>query len=274
VVPNLFPVVSDPQRGAGAVGNRFFQSKRAAGVHEVVIETPIHNQELTTRHPALVNLMLKTWRRRLIALMSRPEIQHVVVFKNKGRDAGNSLDHPHSQIVGLNFVPAEVRRRVQTARRFHRRSGNCLVCEAVNEERRAGARVVYEADRLLAFEPFAAGWVGETLLVPLNHSASYTAAADDQLEALGEGIVRVLQGTAESYDDPPFNLVLHTAPKPYASDRALHWYVQLIPRLGQWGGFELGTGVRINPIAPKGVAQDLWTTRMPVPRGSRRRRVR
>jgi UDPglucose--hexose-1-phosphate uridylyltransferase len=67
--------------------------------------------------------------------------------------------------------------------------------------------------------------------------------------------------------DPPFNLVLHTAPNPeaYGSERGLwqtlawdyHWHLELLPRLTQVAGFETGTDFYINPVAPEEAARFL-----------------
>ncbi|MBI2911149.1 MAG: galactose-1-phosphate uridylyltransferase, partial [Chloroflexi bacterium] len=248
VVPNLYPAVS-PARAASSNAGRFFRSQTATGVHELVVETPFHNQELPDREPSTI--LLDAFQHRLRALEARPASRHVVIFKNKGVDAGTSLPHPHSQIVALDFMPAEVRRRVQVARRYYRNSGGCLLCAVVEEERRAGARVVFERDGFFAFAPYASGSAGETLLVPRTHTSSFTSASSDVCEGLGRSLITLLRRLREAFDNPAYNLVLHTAPKRWLSDPALHWYWQLSPRLTRTAGFELGTGLRVNPMAPE-----------------------
>jgi UDPglucose--hexose-1-phosphate uridylyltransferase len=36
-----------------------------------------------------------------------------------------------------------------------------------------------------------------------------------------------------------------------------HWHIELIPRLTKIAGFECGTGVYINPVAPETAARQL-----------------
>ena len=254
VVPNLFPAVVPQTDVAGSVRDGLFRAKPAAGVHEVVIETPLHDQELRARDSGQAYLTVLAYQLRLEALLTQRDIQHVAIFKNKGAEAGTSLAHPHSQIVGLNIVPPAVRLRVQTARAHRRSTGLCLICDLISREREAKARIVRDDDGFVAVEPYAAAAAGETLLLPEDHAPSFTAASKGQLERFAASLVSLLEALGRGFDDPPFNILLHTAPKRWLGDPALHWYLQLTPRLNRIAGFELGTGLRINPLAPEDAA--------------------
>lgn len=250
VVPNLYPVVS-AMRTKGRPG----RVRPAGGVHEVAVETPRHNQELPDRDPGQVILLLEAIQRRMRELEGRPATRHMVVFKNRGLEAGTSLDHPHSQIVALDFVPSEVRQRVRIARRHLRSSGSCLLCAVVEDERRDGERIVFERGGFVAFAPYASSFAGEVLLVPLTHAPSFTTVSSEDCERLATSLIDLLRRARAAFNDPPYNLVLHTAPKHWRDDAALHWYWQLTPRLTRQAGFELATGVNINPMLPEDVAR-------------------
>jgi UDPglucose--hexose-1-phosphate uridylyltransferase len=62
-----------------------------------------------------------------------------------------------------------------------------------------------------------------------------------------------------AFDSPPFNLILREAPKPWRLDPALHWYLEVIPRLTQLGGFELATGITVNALTPEAFAKAIST---------------
>ena len=64
--------------------------------------------------------------------------------------------------------------------------------------------------------------------------------------------------------DPSNNLVLHQSPHPERARRRwpgfeafAHWYLEIIPVLTHVAGFEWGTGVYINPVAPESAAKFL-----------------
>ncbi len=117
VFPNLYPIVSKPDEtmemlpGARPVG----------GAHEVIVETPRHDQEMAQRTPEELELTLQAYRERLNALLTQPGIRYVSVFRNKGAMAGSSLAHPHSQIIALSYVPAAIANTVRRWRRHHTR---------------------------------------------------------------------------------------------------------------------------------------------------------
>ena len=77
----------------------------AAGACEVVLFSPDHDESLSTL-PADAGAQ---GRRPLgganEALLARPEIEYVLVFENRGREVGATIDHPHGQIYGYPFVP-------------------------------------------------------------------------------------------------------------------------------------------------------------------------
>jgi UDPglucose--hexose-1-phosphate uridylyltransferase len=55
-------------------------------------------------------------------------------------------------------------------------------------------------------------------------------------------------------DDPPYNLVVHSAPPGEEGCRYFTWHLQIVPRVSTPAGFELGTGVSVNPSRPESTA--------------------
>ena len=55
--------------------------------------------------------------------------------------------------------------------------------------------------------------------------------------------------------DVAYNVVFHTAP--HRDSSQYHWHVHVIPRATSLAGFEQGTGVMINIVAPELAAQQL-----------------
>jgi UDPglucose--hexose-1-phosphate uridylyltransferase len=246
VIPNLYPVV-EPAEAADS-------GHRVSGVHEVVVETPRHDERLEDRDIESITLLLETYQARLRDLEARPATRYVQVFKNHGLEGGASLEHPHSQIVALDFIPVGVRRERARASRYLREKGACLLCAMLEEERRLRDRLVFQTEGFVAFAPFASRWAGEVFLVPAAHQASFGDVASDEASGLAGGLKTLLTRLRDVFGAPAYNLVLHTsAGTRYA--QALHWYWQLTPRLGREAGLEIGTGLRVNSWAPEDVAR-------------------
>jgi UDPglucose--hexose-1-phosphate uridylyltransferase len=53
---------------------------------------------------------------------------------------------------------------------------------------------------------------------------------------------------------PPLNMWVRTAPRDAAS---FCWRIEIMPRLAQLAGLEIGTGVHLNALAPEDAAERL-----------------
>ena len=77
-----------------------------------------------------------------------------------------------------------------------------------------------------------------------SFNAFFTRALADLLRiALGKLYVGL--------HDPAYNLIIRSAPVKEISNDYLHWYVTIIPRLSRTAGFEMGSGMYINPALPE-----------------------
>jgi UDPglucose--hexose-1-phosphate uridylyltransferase len=57
--------------------------------------------------------------------------------------------------------------------------------------------------------------------------------------------------------DPSYNLLLRTSPVGDEDVRYLHWYIVIVPRMSTPAGFEMGSGIYINSVAPEQSASEL-----------------
>jgi UDPglucose--hexose-1-phosphate uridylyltransferase len=256
VVPNKFPALGrDGRLGTQAQG--IYTMAAARGRHEVVIETPCHNADLALMSRQAVAAVIATYRQRYDELMRQSDIRSVVVFRNYGRAAGASLRHPHSQIIALAMVPPGIEAREAWGRRQYDATGACVCCEIVAFELEDRRRLVLESDRFVAFVPFAAASPFELWLVPKRHQASFAEIGEDEQADLANLLGCALRRLRCALADPPYNTVIETASKDDAGAPHLHWYLRIVPNLVTPGGFELGSGLTINPSVPEDDAATL-----------------
>ena len=260
VVPNKFPALNrgttPPKRSRG-----IFEWMEGIGVHEVIIENPDHDKELVDLAPAQVTDVLLVMQQRLRAIEEDLHYQYVQLFKNKGKEAGASLSHPHSQLVATPIVPKRVKEEVYGAERLFRSFKECGFCRIVREEQAARERLVYQNRHFAVITPFASRFPFEMALFPLRHMPLFTAMRKDEVESLGEALKAILTGLRVTLGDPAYNMVLHKAPNPALSfktwpgiDTYFHWHIEIFPILTKVAGFEWGTGYYINPVPPETAA--------------------
>src|SRR3954452_7654569 len=78
-----------------------------------------------------------------------------------------------------------------------------------------------------------------------------------QIVDLSITLQRVLVKFDRTLENPPYNLVLHSAPVQDAPQPDYHWHIELIPKLTNVAGFEWGTGFYTNPTPPEEAAKFL-----------------
>lgn len=253
VVPNRYPALR-PDAPFEEGGDDFFSRFGGNGVHEVVIDTPIHNREMADMDDREVEGVLQVYRQRYRALKVHRRVKLIIIFKNKGTVAGTSLAHPHSQIVATPVEPPLARRRFNVARTYYAAGGRCLYCNILEKERADGRRVVMETERFLVFHPFASRWPFETWILPKLHRSSFGDASAEELEELAPVVRSVLRALQQKLGDPDYNFVLHSAPTKDSVKPYFQWHMQIVPRLTTAAGFEIGSGMYINTALPEETA--------------------
>ena len=228
----------------------------AVGHHEVIIESRTHEDDLSLAGGAQVRAVVEAYRARYRALATVPG-GVVVIFRNHGARAGTSQSHPHSQIIATPVVPIEIRHRYDVAIRHYDDNGTSLYSDALSAELDDGRRIVYAGERLVAFQPFASTVPHETWITPRAGAASFGLADDATLDEFAITLRAVLAGLRSVLADPAYNLVVYSAPIGDEDQAYFVWHCRIVPRLSTTAGFELGTGMRINPSTPEQTASVL-----------------
>jgi UDPglucose--hexose-1-phosphate uridylyltransferase len=262
LVPNRYPALS-PVEGDGDAGEGLRRRMAATGSHEVLIETPRHEENLAEMAPEHIAALLRICRDRMAELLADERIRHVMLFKNHGARAGASLSHSHSQLVALPAAPKYVLDELAGAARHFGETGRCLFCTMADEEEAAGERLVEATGRFTAQTAWAPRKPYETWVIPRNHSARFETADDGELADLARLLKRLLTRFNRLLHTPPFNLVLHTAPKDGEHDASYHWHLELLPEFTWIAGFEWGAGVYISHVSPETAAAQLRSVEMP-----------
>lgn len=246
VVPNRYPAFDGPGRLQVEHLGPLFAQAPATGRHEVVVLTPEHAASWADLSDAQASLVMTAIRDRLAAHADDGDVRYSQAIVNHGRAAGASLSHPHGQLLGVPFVPGELVDEIAGFRRF---TGGCLLCATVQAERQAGHRMIADRPGVAVVAPWWSGSPFEVLLVPTVHEGHLHEAEPTELATVGLALRDVLAALRDRLGDPAYNIVFHTLP--HRADDPFHWHVHVIPRLQTEGGFEHGTGVPINVVAPE-----------------------
>lgn len=187
-----------------------------APIHEVIIHSQDHHKNFDTLPISQVVQILKMYQKRYLLHHHRGQ---VYIFHNRGEAGGESLPHPHSQLV---VVSKEVEMQIPKLPEI---------------------RSDIETNHFILTCPAVSQWPDEVWIVPAIRNKSFGEITDEEISDLATILQRLIQLFDIRYKKEfPFNFYIYPG---------TDWYLRLIPRIKTLGGFELGTNVYVNTQDPK-----------------------
>ncbi len=255
VVPNRFPALQ-PYDSLKRSAEGIYDRMTGVGYHEVLIESPSHENTYADLSEEQIQEILWALRDRMVELRKDRRMRCIMIFKNWGYEAGASIEHPHTQIIALPIVPKRVQEELQGAARYYDFRERCVYCDMIQQEAKSELRVVAENDTFLSFMPFAARFPFETWIMPKEHTPFFSDIQKNEVTALSGIVKKTFSLLKRALKDPPYNFVIHTTPFESNEDTTYyHWHLEIMPKLTKVAGFEWGTGFYINHTPPE-VAAD------------------
>jgi UDPglucose--hexose-1-phosphate uridylyltransferase len=230
------------------VANRYPFVPEGGGWQEVLVDTPRHGVDLAsmTREERVAALTL--YRDRLAAAYERSPGAEVHLFRNQGRDAGSSRAHPHGQLVALEGATTPGRTQLEAAQCQAYAAGAPIIDRSVRGETDAEYHVA-RGLHLVAWVLHAPLDPGHLRIAPVERAASFSTASAGLLIELAEllgALAACLPGVAGTSDH---NLLFHDHGN-HPDDPALHWHLELRPRVSRLAGFEQMSATGVSSSDP------------------------
>jgi UDPglucose--hexose-1-phosphate uridylyltransferase len=261
VVPNKYPALRiEGELEREGVG--MFDIMNGVGAHEVIIDTPDHFRDMASLTRAETEEVIWAYLARSIDLRKDKRFKYILIFKNYGKSAGASLEHPHSQLIALPIIPKRVHEEIDGASRYYEYKERCVFCDIIREEQEEKLRIIYDGKHFLAFCPYVSRFPYEVWILPKKHQSDFTSldrnALPDFAAALRDSLARI-KGLLQ---DPSYNFIIHTSPINGHDREDYHWHVEIMPKLSKVAGFEWGSGFYINPVPPDIAAGNLLSVKI------------
>jgi len=256
VVPNKFPALR-VEGDLNREGVGLYDKMNGIGAHEVIIETPSHDETFSNLSAKNFEEVLWAFRDRMVDLKKDIRLRYAMIFKNHGEAAGATLEHSHSQLIALPIVPHLVVEEMAGAKDYYHYKERCIYCDIIRQEIRQGDRVILENSEFIVLAPFASFSPFESWILPKRHNSFFEGSQVHEIQSLGTIFSETLKRLEKALNSPPYNFTLHNTP---FNERALeyyHWHFEVIPKLTKFAGFEWGSGFFINPTPPEEAAQFL-----------------
>ncbi|NQU95162.1 MAG: galactose-1-phosphate uridylyltransferase [Candidatus Omnitrophica bacterium] len=256
VVPNKYPAL-------GALGELrkagfgIFDRMNGIGAHEVIIDIPEHSKDIADISDGQAEEVIWSYLGRSTDLRKDPRFKYILIFRNYGKSAGASLEHPHSQLIALPIVPKRVNEELQSSLEYFNYKDRCVFCDMLSQEMNDKERIVEENDFFICFAPYVSRFPYEMWIMPKNHESHFVSLQKDEVFPLATILRNSMKKLKKLLNDPPYNYIIHTSPINGHEKEYYHWHIEIMPKLVNVAGFEWGSGFYVNPIPPEVAAKNL-----------------
>lgn len=240
-----------------------YRALESVGFHEV-LATRWHHQHETAVPRRVLAMELEALQMRYRQLMKKSSVNYIQIIKNYGLAGGASLEHPHHQIFTTPVLPSDVADLFYGAERYasqHQQDPFTVMLQYELEQRE---RVVWENDQFVLFCPFASRAPYEMWIMPRQANPHFESIAASERDQLAEVLQQALRRLKVAAHDPAYNYFILSAPCDatgfvcnLAAFQHFRWHIEIVPRIGSWGGFEVSTGLEIVTLAPETAAAQL-----------------
>lgn len=194
----------------------FFRNQPVTGICEVLCYSPRHDHTMANMPVSQIEKTVRLWQDRYTALGSRPDIAHVQLFENRGKEVGASLPHPHGQVWAQADVPLVPAKEARQQRVYYETYGHPMLIEYAEQERRREERVVDENEYFVTVVPYWAKWPYETLILPKQHNTGVDQLTPAEVTALGKSLFVLTRAYASLSMRPlygaPYTMGIHQRP--------------------------------------------------------------
>ena len=225
------------------------------GPQELIIPSRRHILSMSSLYDDELKVLFRANQDRLQMMRGCGTAKHAMLFMNCRSEAGASLEHIHLQLIGAPVISAHLKSRVERNRLHLDTHQETLMASLLKWEIGQESRIVYQAKYFTVVCPFASRFPFQVWIVPNDPTQSFLEVGEDVRDELAFMSRDVIRRLEEALDNPSYNVLMHMAP--FSQMTADHWYLEFFPRTTRAAGFELGTDIWMNPIAPELAAKRL-----------------
>ncbi len=255
VVPNLYNALSieddiNSQRQNG------FEKRSGFGAHEIIIETREHHLQMfdykTSNFIEYFNIIKK----RVNDLKKDKRLKYFSIFKNNGLDSGASLEHSHSQLIAMPFLPTSIESELKEYKEFKEQHGRSFFEDLIYDEKSFEKAIVIENSSFIAYCPYASSFSFEVIIMAKEDISNILECEDRHTYALSEIMEFIFSKYKKALGEIPFNMLIKNGDL-QNKNNTNRFHIQICPRIYKMAGFELDSKIQINTILPELAAQIL-----------------
>lgn len=266
VIRNKYPVFIEDEAKVGPRTHReesgFYGMRPSTGGHDVIVIKNADTTLYTFSNQEWFELFSVT-KKRYHHWRKSGSVEHTMLIYNHGGNAGASITHPHAQIFSANIIPNQIVREMAGAQQYFINNGRSVFEDLIFHEQKEKHRIIAENDEFIAFTFYASRFPFETWVLPKEQRAHFENESEINIHSLAKLMNDVLKRFGRILKNPPLNFYLHDLPESVDDNDYFRWHIEIAPRLGTYGGYELGSGVIVNTMSPENAADYLRKSQVP-----------
>ena len=259
VVPNLYKAVQ-VELEDNSFRDGVFESRAGVGAHEILIDSTCHDCDFSDLEASQVENWLRSIIIRVEDLQKDRRLIYLSVFKNFGKNAGATQEHPHTQILALPIMPKDELVFLDRNMDYYSRHGRGMIEDIIYNEIRAKQRVLDRIGNFVSFCPYASAYPFEIMIAPTENISNLNRCSRKDIIDLANIMKMTFEKLKKQLGRFDYNMYFNLSPlnsnfenEKYISsiEKNYRFSVRITPRIYRLGGFELSTGMYINSVEPE-----------------------
>lgn len=202
------------------------------GICKVICFSPDHSKSLADMDPKDITKVVNAWQNEYKSLGSKPNINYVQIFENKGAVMGCSNPHPHGQIWSQSTLPNEVDKKNTQQLKYYKKNKRSLLADYLSQELEKQERIIFENASFVVLVPFWAIWPFETMIVPKKAQKNILEMTDEEANLFAEAISVITKVYDKLFNTSfPYSSGIHQAPTNGEDNNHWHWHMSFYPPL-------------------------------------------
>lgn len=221
-----------PKTSRATYNEGLLKAKGEKGICRVLCFSPDHSLTLPDMELSAIEKVVEMWHDEYVELGSKPFINHVQIFENKGATMGCSNPHPHGQIWAQSSVPQEVVKKARQQKKYWKKHRRSLLADYLAQEIDAQERLVCQNDHFVALVPFWAVWPYEAMIIPRRHFQNIGQMSAAEKKAFAAILKDLTQRFDRVFDTSfPYSSGIHQSPTDGKAHEAWHFHMAFYPPL-------------------------------------------
>ncbi|MDD5182137.1 MAG: hypothetical protein PHC66_03130 [Candidatus Nanoarchaeia archaeon] len=226
-----------------------YQSFKAHGWSEIVIETRDHLKELHELTIDEIKAVLQLYINRVIDLNKKEQVEQVCIAKDNLK---HDFNHSYSRIFTLPVIPKKMKEKLQSFSDYQIKNESCIYCDLIREEKNS-PRFIFENEHFICTTPFSQTLDYETWIMPKKHTSCISELNEFEIFSLAEVIKNIMMRLSAAIKPLRYGMCFYIKPK---NEKDFHFHV-VINQKSVRSSIDEGYGLSLNKVSPEDVSKIL-----------------